>query len=92
MATYLMLGRVSQEAVNSISAKRTERALALLRDHGGTMKAGYALLGDRDLALVIDLPDNEAAMKTSVGLSRLLSVTFDTMPAVTVEEFDRLVG
>lgn len=92
MATYLMLGSYSLESLAAISAKRSDEARAVIKENGGQMKAGYALLGDTDLAIILELPDTERAIKTSVALSKLLGVSFRTVPAVTVEEFDRLVG
>jgi uncharacterized protein with GYD domain len=92
MATYLMLGKYSPESLNAISAARSDRARALIRENGGEFKAGYALLGGTDLAIIVDLPDTARALRTSLGLSKLLGVSFSTVPAVTVEEFDRLVG
>lgn len=91
MPTYLMLGRYSLEALDAIDAQRTGDAVALIEQNGGEMKAGYALLGDMDLAVIVDLPDTWSALKVSVGLSTLLGVSFHTMPAVTVEEFDKLM-
>lgn len=92
MATYIMLGRYSQDALGKLSAERTQKATALIEQNGGKLREGYALLGKTDLVLIVDLPDTERAMKTSVALSRLLGVSFATMPAVTVAEFDRLLA
>jgi len=91
MATYLMFGKYSLEAVKAISAKRTDRTIALIKQNGGELKAGYALLGDIDLVLIVDLPDTEGAMKTSVALSKLLGISFSTVPAVNVADFDKLM-
>lgn len=91
MSTYLMLGRYSLEALNAISAVRTNEARAVIKENGGTIRAEYALLGDTDLAIVVDLPDNERAMKAGIALSKLLGVSFRTLPAVSVEEFDKLM-
>jgi uncharacterized protein with GYD domain len=92
MATYLMFGSYSQEAMKAISAERTDKSIALIEKHGGKLKAGYALLGEKDLVLIVDLPDNEQAMKTSVALSKMLGIGFSTAPAVTFETFDKLIG
>jgi uncharacterized protein with GYD domain len=91
MATYLMFGKYSLEAVKAISAKRTDKTIALIKQNGGELKAGYALLGDIDLVLIVDLPDTEGAMKTSVALSKLLGISFSTVPAVNVADFDKLM-
>jgi uncharacterized protein with GYD domain len=92
MATYLMFGKYSSEAVKAISAKRTGEAGALIKQNGGELKAGYALLGDVDLVLIVNLPDTGQAMKTSAALSKLLGISFSTAPAVSVEDFDKLMG
>lgn len=91
MATYLMFGKYSHGAIEGISAERTDKATALIRKHGGEPKAGYALLGENDLLLIVDLPDTEQAMKTSIALTKLLGISFTTSPAVTVEDFDRMM-
>ena len=92
MATYLMFGKYTYAGLKEISAERTDKTLALIKDHGGEFKAGYALLGENDLVLIVDLPNTEQAIKTSVALTKLLGIAFTTAPAVTVEEFDRLIA
>ncbi len=92
MATFIMFGKYSLEAVKAISAKRTDKSVALIEQNGGKLKAGYALLGGTDLVLIVDLPDTGAAMKTSAALSKLLGISFSTAPAVSMEDFDKLMG
>ncbi len=91
MATYFMFGKYSLESIKAISAKRTDKTIALIKQNGGELKAGYALLGDTDVLLIVDLPNTEAAMKTSVALSKLLGISFKTVPALTMADFDKLV-
>ena len=92
MATFLMFGKYSAESVKSISPKRTDQAVTLIRKLGGEFKTGYALLGDVDLLLIVDLPDIEHAMQTSAALTKSLGISFTTAPAVSLEEFDKLIG
>ena len=92
MSTYLMFGKYSMDAVKAISAERTEESMALVKQNGGEFKGGYALLGDIDLVLIVDLPDTEHAMKTSAALSNLLGISFSTAPAISVEDFDKMMG
>lgn len=92
MATYLMFGKYTLEALKGISAKRTEEAQALIKQHGGTLKAAYALLGETDLVLIVDLPDNGQAMKLSAAMAEKFRIAFTTAPAVSVEDFDKLMG
>ena len=92
MSTYLMFGKYSMDAVKAVSAERTEKSMALIKQNGGEFKGGYALLGDIDLVLIVDMPDTEHAMKTSAALSNLLGISFSTAPAVSVADFDKMMG
>jgi uncharacterized protein with GYD domain len=92
MATFIMFGKYSMEATKAMNAKRTDQAMDLLKQNGGEFKAGYALLGGTDLLLIVDLPNNEAAMKFSAALSKLQNISFTTAPAVSVADFDKLMG
>ena len=92
MATYIMLGKYSPDALGRISADRTWEALAQIKENGGEPKATWVTLGGTDVVAVMDLPDTEHALRTSIGLSKLLGISFTTLPAVTAEEFDKLMA
>jgi uncharacterized protein with GYD domain len=92
MATYLMFGRYSSEAVKGISSKRTQDAVALIKKFKGEVNGMYATLGENDLVFVLTFPGMEQAMKASVALSKMTGIAFSTSPAVSVEEFDKLLA
>ena len=92
MAKFLLLGKYSLEAMKGISAQRTQAAKKIVEDAGGKVNSIYALLGPYDLALILELPDDKSAMKVSLELTRMSGIAFTTLPAVDVEEFDKLVG
>ncbi|MFP3868013.1 MAG: GYD domain-containing protein [Desulfobacteraceae bacterium] len=92
MDTFIMFGQYSGEAVKQISSARTDQAVGLIKKFGGEVKALYALLGPTDLVLIVDLPGVKQAMQASVALSRLTGISFTTSPAVSVEEFDKLMA
>ncbi len=92
MATYLLFGKYSLDSIKEISDERRLKAIDEIKKNGGKLTAGYALLGEHDLVLIVDLPSTEQAVKTSVALARLLGISFTTSPAVSIEEFDKLVG
>jgi uncharacterized protein with GYD domain len=92
MATYILFGKYTQESLKAVNSKRTDKAAAILKQYGGEMKAGYALLGKSDLALVVELPDNQQALRASVALTKALGIGFQTVPAIPVAEFDKLIG
>jgi len=91
MATFFMFGRYSSDAMRGMSAERTDKAKALVKALGGEVMSGYALLGEQDLVLIVDFPGIEQAMKASIGLSKLTGISFTTSPAVSVEEFDKMI-
>ena len=92
MATYLMFGKYSSQALKGMSIARTDKARELVKQFGGEVDAIYATLGDHDLVIIASLPGTEEAMKASLALTKLTGITFSTAPAVTVEEFDKLTG
>jgi uncharacterized protein with GYD domain len=65
MATYLLFGKYSSEALKGTSAKRSEDAKALFKKHGGELKAAYATLGGVDLVMIADLRVRQACWVTA---------------------------
>ncbi len=92
MATYLMFGKYSPEGLKGMSPQRTKQAVQLVEQQGGKVQAMYATLGEHDLVFVVDLPGTDQAMAASVAMSKSTGIGFTTAPAVSVEEFDKLVG
>jgi len=92
MATFLMFGKYSAQAVKEASPERTQKATALIKQLGGEMKAAYALLGETDLLVVVDLPGIEAAVKASVALGKMTGISFTTCPAIPMAEFDKIIA
>jgi uncharacterized protein with GYD domain len=92
MATFLMFGKYSSRALQEMSIQRTDKAVDLVKQFGGEVQAMYATLGQQDLVLVVSLPGTEEAMKASVALTKLTGISFTTMPAVTVQDFDKLMS
>ena len=91
MTTLIMFGNYSTESVKEISSERTDLSEKVIKKFNGRVKAGYALLGEVDLLLIVDFPNRKQAMKASVALNKLLGISFTTQPAVTFDEFDRLM-
>jgi uncharacterized protein with GYD domain len=92
MATFVMLGKYTPQALADMSAKRTKDVLALIKKNKGEPQLMYAMLGSNDLLLVIDFPGVKEAMKASVALTKLTGIGFTTSPAVPVDVFDKLTA
>jgi len=67
------------------------RSSLLIKKFGGEVDSMYAMLGANDLLFIINFPNIEQAIKTSVAVSKLTNISFTTSPAVTVEEFDKMM-
>jgi uncharacterized protein with GYD domain len=92
MATFLMFGKYSSRSLQEMSIQRTDKVVDLVRQFGGEIEAMYATLGQQDLVFVLSLPGTDEAMKASVALTKLTGISFTTMPAVSVQQFDKLMG
>jgi len=86
-----MFGKYSHEALSGISASRTDKVIALIKQNGGELQSMYTLLGQFDLVIIVDFPSLEQVLKTSVALQKLTGISFSTSPVVEVAEFDELV-
>ena len=64
----------------------------VITDCGGVLKSAYALLGETDIIALVEFPSIEKALKASVELSKHLGITFKTAPAVSMDDFDKLVA
>jgi uncharacterized protein with GYD domain len=92
MSTFFMLGKYSSESMKGMSAKRTKESNDIIKKFGGELVSMYALLGGYDIVLIVNLPGIEDVMKVSVALAKLTGISFTTYPAITVEQFDKMIG
>ena len=92
MTTFIMRGKYSAEAVNKISAERTVKANQIIRQCGGNIVGAYATMGEADILAVAEFPGVNEAMRASVSLTEAMGISFATVPALRMEEFDKLVG
>ncbi len=92
MAKFLMLGKYTTNSVKKISAERTKKVESLVKKLGGKIDCMYALLGQYDLAIIVDIPDVNKMVQLSVETTKITDIGFTTLPAIPVEEFDKLVG
>ncbi|MCX7716398.1 MAG: GYD domain-containing protein [Endomicrobia bacterium] len=89
---FIMLGKYTVEAIKGISKQRTQEVKKVIENNKGKIIGLYVLLGPYDLMLIVDFPTEKEAVKTSVQLTKLTNIGFTTLPAISAEEFDKLVG
>jgi len=92
MAKFFMYGKYTKEALGGISADRTTKVLDAIAKAGGKVNSMYALLGKYDVVLITDFPGVAEVMKASVALNKLTNISFTSFPAITIEEFDKIIA
>jgi len=92
MQTFLLSGTYTQDALKGISTERTRQAVEIVQNLGGTISSMYVVLGERDLMLIVELPNISEAIKASVELNKTTGIAFTTAPLLPVEEFDKLMS
>ena len=93
MRTFLLLSSLSPQGLQTL-ATTPERLLEVNREIerlGGRVVKQWALLGAYDFLSVVEAPDAGVISQITVELASRGSATFETLPALTVEElFDTL--
>lgn len=93
MAKYLVTASYSAEGIKGVlkegASQRVGVVKAMMEGLGGSMEAFHFGLGDSDLSVLADLPDNTAAaaVAAAVGSSGALS-SHQTTVLLTAEEID----
>ncbi len=94
MATFIVQGRFSSEAIKGLIAKpRDRRAIAarLITACGGKLKDYYATTGDNDFLIIIEADDGEVAVVAGMAAAASGAVSnLTTIRAWNSKEFKNL--
>lgn len=93
MAKYLTIASYTAEGIKGLMAKggtaRVDAARQVLADAGGSLEGFYFALGQDDVYIVCDLPDNVAAAATSMSAAASGMVVNRMVALLTADEVDR---
>lgn len=94
MATYILLGNFTDQGVRSVrdTMQRADAARELGRKVGVTVKDVYWTLGQYDVALTAEAPDDEAMTTFALSIGSLGNVRTQVLRAFTPDEMGRIVG
>lgn len=92
MAKFFMYGKYTKDALSDISKERTAKALDVIAKAGGKVNSMYALLGKYDIVLITDFPGVSEVMKASISLNKFTGISFVSFPAISIEEFDKVMA
>jgi uncharacterized protein with GYD domain len=94
MSTYILLGTFTDQGVRAVkdTVKRAQAARDLGKKLGVTVKELYWTLGQYDVALVADAPDDETMTAFGLSIGSLGNVRTQTLRAFTPDEMSPILG
>jgi len=94
MATYLLLGNYTDQGIRSIkdTTKRAQALKDLGKKVGVTVKDIYWLLGQYDVAAILDAPEETAVTAFGLSVGGLGNVRTQTLRAFTMEEIGKVLA
>jgi uncharacterized protein with GYD domain len=94
MPTYISLLRWTQQGSENLkkSPDRLDAAKQVFRDQGGELKGFYLVMGQYDMVIVAEAPNDEAVAKAILAIGSKGAVHSETMRAFTEEEYRNIIG
>ncbi|HEX9129571.1 MAG TPA: GYD domain-containing protein [Gemmatimonadaceae bacterium] len=94
MATYISMLHYTQQGISAIknAPARIDAAKDAYRKAGGELKSIYLTLGQYDLVVIGEMPNDEAVARMALAQGALGNVRTETMRAFTETEFRKIVG
>ena len=94
MSTYISLIKYTQQGVQNIkeSPARFDAAKKALQSMGGDLKQVFLTMGQYDLVIIAEAPDDETMGRFLLATGSLGNVSTQTMRAFTEDEFRKIVA
>ena len=94
MATYLMLLNWTDQGIRTVkeSPKRLDAGKKLAKDLGGEIKTVYMTHGSFDLALVVEMPNDEKLASFVLKVESFGNVRTTTLKAYSEDEYRKIIG
>ena len=94
MPTYIAFGGWTEPGMGAISAspQRLDTAKRQLEEMGGRFIAFWMTMGEHDMVLVYETPDDAAAARFSLMLNRLGAVRTKTLKAFPEAAYRQIVS
>ena len=93
MPKYLVQGSYTADGAKGLlkdgGSKRRAAVEEMAKSYGGKVEAYYYALGDSDVFVIIDGPDNVTAVAASLAVNAVGAVRLKTTPLLTAEEMDQ---
>jgi len=93
MPTYIILMNYTDQGIRNIkeSPRRIQAGDKALEALGGRLIGAYPVMGQYDRVAIVDLPSDELAMTTVLGMNAAGDVRTTTLKAFSNEQFAEIV-
>ena len=94
MPTYVMLASWTEQGMRAIndSPKRVDAAKKSLEDMGGQFRSVYMTMGDYDLIMIYDAPDDAVAARFTLMLGKLGNVRTTSLKAFPEDAYRQIIN
>jgi uncharacterized protein with GYD domain len=94
MATHILLVRYTQKGIENIkeTLARHDDAVKAFKAMGAELKEMYLVMGQYDLVLVAEAPDDETIAKLVLSLGSKGTVRTETLRAYTEAEYRKIIA
>jgi len=94
MVTYVMLLNWTDQGIRNVkdSPKRLDAVKKLAKELGGEVKSFYMTLGQYDLVLILDMPNNDKQAAFALKLGSSGNVRSTTLKAFPEEDYRRILA
>ena len=94
MPTYLSLMRWTKEGLDKIkeSPTRLEAGKKAVESAGGKLKTFYMLMGQYDMAIIVEAPDDATLARVNLSLAAQGGVRTETLRAFTEDEYRKIIS
>ena len=94
MPTYISMLRYTQQGISNAKSApaRIDAAKEAYRKAGGELKAIYLTMGQYDLVVIAEMPNDETVARMALALGSQGNIRSETMRAFTETEFRKIAG
>jgi uncharacterized protein with GYD domain len=94
MPTYISLMNLTQEGIKNIkeSPDRLDAAKKAFQAFGGELKEFYLVMGQYDMVVVSEGPDDETAAKLALAIGSQGAISTETLRAFTEDEYRKIIA
>ena len=94
MATYIMLANWTDQGIRTIgeSSRRWDAAKQMLQEMGGRVKDFYMSMGEYDLILLYEAPDDAIAARFTLMLGKLGNLRTKTLKTFNEQAYREIVN